>query len=98
MKPFIKENVEPSEFHLFPHIGQRILKTTIAVYLCFLVCHFRDLLGQDMSAEAAITAIICMQPYVKDTKDYAINRFTGTLIGSVWGLLFLLLLSFPLQY
>lgn len=95
MKPK-KENVEPSEFILFPHIGQRIAKTTIAVYLCFLVCYFRDLLGQDMSAEAAITAIICMQPYVKDTKAFAINRFTGTLIGSVWGLLFLLLLAtFP---
>lgn len=96
MIPFIKENVEPSEFHLFPHIGQRIVKTTIAVYLCFLVCYFRDLFGQDMSAEAAITAIICMQPYVKDTKDYAINRFTGTLIGSAWGLIFLFLLAtFP---
>ena len=80
-----------------PHIGQRILKTTVAVYLCFLICYLRGLLGQDMSAEAAITAIICMQPYVKDTKDYAVDRFTGTMLGSVWGMLFLVLMAaFPL--
>ena len=94
--PFAKEKDEETAVRIFPHIGQRIVKTTIAVYLCFLICYFRDLIGQDMSAEASITAIICMQPYVKDTKEYAINRFTGTLIGSVWGMLFLLLLSvFP---
>ena len=80
-----------------PHIGQRIIKTTVAVYLCFLICYLRELLGQDMSAEAAITAIICMQPYVKDSKNYAVDRFTGTMLGSVWGLLFLVLMAaFPI--
>ena len=86
-----------AEFPLFPHLGQRIVKTTIAVYLCILVCSLRGLIGQDISAEAAITAIICMQPYVKDTKEFAADRFTGTLIGSVWGLLFLVLMAvFPM--
>ena len=45
-----------------------------------------------MPTEAAITAIICMQPYFRDTREYALNRLTGTLIGAGWGLLFLLLL------
>ena len=49
-----------------------------------------------MSAEAAITAIICMQPYVHDPKEYSINRIAGTLIGAAWGFLFLLIVPlFP---
>ena len=80
----------------FPPVGQRIIKTSIAVTLCLLFYALRGYRGQDMSAEAAITAIICMQPYVHDTKEYAINRIAGTLIGAFWGLLFLLFVSvFP---
>ena len=70
----------------FPHIGQRILKTGIAVFLCLLIYYLRGYSGQDMPTEAAITAIVCMQPYVRDTRTYAINRFAGTLIGAFWGL------------
>ena len=80
----------------FPHIGQRIIKTAIAVFLCLLIYYLRGYRGQGMPTESAITAIICMQPYVRDTRDYALNRMAGTLIGASWGLLFiLLLLSFP---
>ena len=82
-------------FHL-PHVGQRILKTTLAVFLCLLIYALRGYEGQDMPTEAAITAIICMQPYVQDSKNYAVNRAVGTLIGVVCGLLLLLLLTaFP---
>ncbi len=79
------------KWHL-PHIGQRILKTAVAVFLCLLVYRLRGFRGQEMPTEAAITAIICMQPYFRDTREYALNRLTGTLIGAGWGLLFLLLL------
>ena len=49
-----------------------------------------------MPSEAAITAIICMQPFVRDMKKYALERLTGSLIGTVWALLILLfLLDFP---
>ena len=83
------------QFYL-PHIGQRITKTSIAVFLTLLVYYLRGYRGADMPAEAAITAIICMQPYVRDTRDYALSRFLGTLIGAAWGLAFLLmLLVFP---
>ena len=79
-----------------PHVGQRILKTTLAVFLCLLIYALRGYEGQDMPTEAAITAIICMQPYVQEAKTYALNRAVGTLIGAVCGLLLLLLLSaFP---
>ena len=74
----------------FPYIGQRILKTTVAVFLCLVFYYLRGYRGESMSAEAPITAIICMQPYVHDTKEYALNRISGTLIGAAWGFLFLL--------
>ncbi|MBR4502775.1 MAG: FUSC family protein [Clostridia bacterium] len=81
---------------VFPYIGQRILKTSAAVFLCLLFYYFRGYRGIEMSAEAAITAIICMQPYVHDTREYAFNRISGTLIGAVWGFLFLLVVPlFP---
>jgi len=83
------------QFYL-PHIGQRIVKTSIAVFITLLVYYLRGYRGADMPAEAAITAIICMQPYVRDTRDFAVSRFVGTLIGAVWGLGFLLLMMlFP---
>lgn len=94
-------NVTPGETDRdkwrFPALGRRIVKTSIAVFICLIICWLRGYSGQDMSAEAAITAIVCMQPYVRDTGEYALNRFAGTLIGSAWGILFLLMLSaFPL--
>ena len=85
-----------SQHLILPMIGQRILKTTVAVFLCLLFYYLRGYRGQDMPTEAAITAIVCMQPYVRDTRTYALNRFAGSLIGAFWGLLFLLLvLAFP---
>ena len=79
-----------------PRIGQRIVKTSIAVFITLLVYYLRGYRGAEMPAEAAITAIICMQPYVRDTRDFAVSRFLGTFIGAAWGLGFLLLmLVFP---
>ena len=79
-----------------PHIGMRIIKTAIAVLICLLIYYFRGYRGLSMPSEAALTAIVCMQPYMRDARDYALNRLAGSLIGSVWGLLFLLLmLLFP---
>ncbi len=46
-----------------------------------------------MPVEACITAIICMQPFVRDSREFAFNRFSGTFIGAAWGLLFLLLMT-----
>ena len=87
---------EDDEPWVLPHLGQRIVKTTVAVFLCLLFYYLRGYRGQDMPTEAAITAIICMQPYVRDTGEYAFNRFVGTLIGAFWGLLLLLILNdFP---
>ena len=85
-------NPNPIRRFYVPLIGQRIVKTTVAVFLCLMVYYLRGYRGADMPTEAAITAIICMQPYVRDTRNYAINRFLGTFIGAFWGLAFLLML------
>ena len=76
----------------FPHIGRRIVKTSIAVFICLLIAYLWGYRGSEMPTESCITAIICMQPYVRDSREFAVNRFIGTMIGAVWGLLFLLLL------
>ena len=74
-----------------------MIKTAVAVLICLLFYYLRGRRGEDMPTEAAITAIICMQPYVRDSREYALNRMTGTLIGAGWGLLFLfLLLALPI--
>ena len=81
---------------VLPPLGQRIVKTAAAVFLCLLFYWLRGYRGREMPTEAAITAIICMQPYVRDSRDYAVSRMAGTLIGAVWGQLFLLpFLFFP---
>ena len=83
-----------------PRIGQRMMKTAVAVFICLVVYYLQGYRGEDMPTEAAVTAIICMQPYVQDSREYALNRMTGTLIGAGWGLLllFLLLIFPPLGY
>ena len=92
---FKKQTGHAEGFRL-PRLGQRIVKTSVAVFLCLLFYYLRGYSGRDMPTEAAITAIICMQPYVRDTRDYALSRFAGTLLGAGCGLLFLfLLLLFP---
>ncbi|MBR1707527.1 MAG: FUSC family protein [Clostridia bacterium] len=79
-----------------PPLGQRIIKTSLAVFICLFVYYLRGYRGQAMPTEATITAIICLQPYARDTKDFALNRLAGTLIGAGLGLLFLFLLAtFP---
>ena len=74
--------------------GQRIIKTAIAVTLCLFFYMWRGYRGETMPAEAAITAIICMQPYIHSSTENALNRLIGTIIGAVWGFLFLLLMMF----
>lgn len=94
------------EHRSIPRVGQRIVKTSIAVFLCLIIYYLQGYSGGDMPTEAMITAIICMQPYARDSRKFAVNRFAGTLIGAFWGLLFLLLLlvfpgmtrSMPLLY
>ena len=85
----------PDFFHLQP-IGQRIIKTAVAVTICLLFYMLRGYEGSTMPSEAAITAIICMNTNVRGTRANAFSRFFGTLIGAFWGFLFLIIVpQFP---
>ena len=75
-----------------PHLGQRIVKTSIAVFICLVIYYIRGYYGENMQTESIITAIICIQPYIRDTREYAVNRLAGSLIGAALGLLFLFLM------
>lgn len=71
----------------FPRIGMRILKSSLAVFLCFVVYLLR---GEGIPFYSAIAAVLCMQPYVKNSVKVALNRIVGTLIGGGFGMLVLL--------
>ena len=72
-----------------PKVGLRILKSALAVFLCFVVYLVRQ---DGMPFYSAIAAVLCMQPYVRHSLTAALNRTVGTLIGGAYGLLILLLL------
>ena len=44
---------------VLPHLGQRIVKTTVAVFLCLMFYYLRGYRGQDMPTEAAIPSSAC---------------------------------------
>lgn len=71
-----------------PKIGMRIVKTAIAVFLCFLIDLLRN--HQGVPFYSAIAAILCMQPFVSNSVKVALNRSVGTFIGGLFGMLVLL--------
>lgn len=77
------------ELH-FPPIGLRITKSGIAVALCFLIAFFRG--NEGIVFYSLLSALWCIQMYRTNTRKNAIQRFSGTVIGALYGLLFLLLL------
>ena len=79
-----------------PRVGQRITKTSVAVLICLVISYLRGFRAGTMSAEAPITAIACMQPYVSTAAEYAASRFIGSGTGFVYGLALLILITvFP---
>ena len=78
----------PSVHRRAPRIGMRIIKTSIVVFICFVIYWLR---GQDgLPFYSGVAAIICMQPYVGGSVRAAANRTIGTLIGGALGVLYLL--------
>jgi hypothetical protein len=73
---------------VFPPIGMRIIKSAIAILLCYLVSFLRGNSGIVFYSQLA--ALWCIQVYVEKSKKNAIQRFIGTCIGAVYGLIYLL--------
>jgi len=69
------------------------MKSAIAVGLCMLVYFVRTLLPIENGIPfyGALAALWCMQQYNDTTKTNAVQRSVGTLIGALYGLVFLLL-------
>ena len=71
-----------------PLPGQRIIRSLIAILLCFIVYALRG--RQGMPFYSAIAALQCIQQYTHSMKQVAQRRVVGTFIGAIWGLLTLL--------
>lgn len=72
-----------------PGIGMRIIKSAIAVSLCVLVNLVRGESGIVFYSQLA--ALWCIQMYRNNTISNALQRTTGTVVGAVYGLLYILI-------
>lgn len=79
----------------FPPIGQRMIKSAIAVFIAYLIYELRGRKG--IPFYTAIAAIQCIQPYWMNTRKMCVNRIFGTLNGAFWGLITLLIEMYVLQ-
>ena len=71
-----------------PGIGMRIIKSSIAVAVCFVIDYLRGEGGMVFYSQLA--ALWCIQMYRSNTIRNAIQRIIGTLVGAVYGLIYLL--------
>ena len=76
----------------FPRIGMRLIKSVVVMLLCFGVYYLRGRRG--IPFYSAIAALQCIQPYHAGTKKFARNRFIGTVAGTFWGILLMLVMHY----
>lgn len=80
-----------------PRVGMRMVKTALAVGICFLLYILRG--EEGVPVFSTIAAIICMQPHVDNSRQAAFNRVVGTLVGAAFALLILYVIRFlPAPY
>lgn len=75
-----------------PPIGLRLVKSALAVFICFIIHLLRG--EQGMLFYSISTAVFCMQPYINNSKTSAKQRIFGTVNGGVWGCIILLINTF----
>jgi len=85
----MKEPIE-KENKKVKFIGMRVIKTVIAVYLCFLISFLRN----GIPFYSAIAAILCMQNDHNNSFEVGKSRMIGTLIGGAYGFLAIMLIDF----
>lgn len=78
--------------HFRWHVGMRIIKTVIAVFLCGLISHLQKQTSF-YSMIAMVSAVICLQNSTGQTIASAVNRAIGTLIGGLAGVLVVYLMD-----
>ena len=82
-------NIELNKKKTLPLPGQRILRSLIAILLCFTVYALRGRRG--MPFYSAIAALQCIQQYTHSMRPVARRRVVGTFVGAAWGLVTLLI-------
>ena len=65
------------------HIGMRIVKTVVAVFLCGLFAYIR----KESAFFSMIAALACVQNTTSETIKSSVERMIGTLIGGVTGIM-----------
>lgn len=70
-----------------PKVGMRMVKSAIAVFLCFMLYLVRG--EQGIPFYSAIAAILCMQPEITDSKLKGKSRIISTIIGGIIGMFML---------
>ena len=71
----------------FPRVGMRMIKTALAVAICFMIYFLRG--EEGVPIFSTIAALICMQPYMENTVESSVNRIIGTLLGAAFALVVL---------
>ncbi len=74
---------------IIPHIGMRIVKSALGVFICFLIYLIRGKHGAPFYS--ALAVLWCIQNQTRNTLGNALQRTIGTLIGAIYGLLYLLI-------
>lgn len=67
-----------------PRIGARMIKTSISVFLCFIITMLR---GGGIPFYSAIAAVLCTQPEMDDSLAKGKSRIIATFIGGFVGML-----------
>ena len=79
-----------------PPIGMRIIKSAVGVFLGFLIYFIRGRQGTPFYT--ALSVLWCMQPYTSDSKNKSLQRTIGTMIGAVYGLVFIMFEYYVLEF
>ena len=87
--PFLVKKMGKKKKYRLPHIGMRIIKSAVAIGICYLVSFLRGNSGIVFYSQLA--ALWCMQVYISNSRKNALQRFIGTVIGALYGLIFLLI-------
>lgn len=74
-----------------PKMGMRIMKSAFAVGLCFIIDYLRK--GNGIVFYSQLSALWCIQTYKGSSIKNALQRFIGTMMGAVYGLVVLLFIG-----
>lgn len=71
-----------------PSVGLRIIKSSCAVFFCYVVDYIRG--NEGIVFYSILAALWCIQVYVSESKANAKQRLMGTCVGALYGLIYLL--------